>query len=402
MLFAFNPNGTKKWSYEVLGEVKSSPAVGADGITYFGAGDGYVYALDPDGTLKWRHNADAAVLSSPAIGRDGTVCIGSSTGHVYAFKDSDIEDSTPPTKPIVTDEGAGTLSSDSLTASWACSDPESGIAEYFYAIGTWPATENVVSWTSAGTATSVTRNDLNLTQGTTYYFSVKARNAARMWSLAGGSDGIMAVSAENIDCIGESEELADGTLVYLIGKITSASLAGCFYIEEPDRSAGIKILPNGKPIPAEGTPVTLVGRLATDNGEAAIALDTIEQAGVTPALRPMGIVARAACQGPPSDMRPGTAPGRGLETIGLLVAIRGRITAVNTDSFFVDDGSGVTDPSGAEGMKVRIVGLAPGQTINPPAIGTWIRVTGVLAVEGAVAGFRRVIRPRSQDDIVGL
>ncbi len=399
MLFAFNPDGTQKWVYELAGQVKSSPAVGADGVIYFGAGDGYVYALDSDGTLKWRHYTEAAVLSSPAIHRDGMVCVGSSTGRVYAFKDSGIDDGTPPTRPIVTDEGAATLSTDSLTASWTCSDPESGIAEYRYAIGTWPGTENIIPWTSAGTQTSVTRNDLSLTQGTTYYFSVKARNTARMWSLTGVSDGITAVRAENTRSIGATEHLPDETLVYLESKVTTASFADCFYVQEGDRSAGIKILPNGRPIPPEGTSVTLVGRMTTDNGEAAILLATIHGADIMPMPRPMGMVARATCLGLQADLRTAGPPGVGLEAIGLLVVAHGRITAVMSDCFFVDDGSGATDVSGIPGVKVRTQGLSPGRTIAPPgAVGDWARVTGVLAIERTAAIFKRVLRPRSQDD----
>jgi hypothetical protein len=88
-----------------------------------------------------------------------------------------------------------------------------------------------------------------------------------------------------------------------------------------------------------------------------------------------------------------------LEAIGLMVVVSGRITAVMTDCFFIDDGSGVTDPSGIAGIKVRTQGLSLGRAIAPPGTGNWVRVTGALAIERAGSGFRRVLRPRSQNDV---
>jgi Leucine-rich repeat (LRR) protein len=99
-------------------------------------------------------------------------------------------DTTPPTTPVVTDSGVVTSSTSQLHATWTSSDPESGIAEYQYAIGTAAGETDVIGWTSVGTDTQVTKTGLNLTPGTTYYFSVKAKNGAGLWSDVGVSDGI--------------------------------------------------------------------------------------------------------------------------------------------------------------------------------------------------------------------
>jgi len=99
-------------------------------------------------------------------------------------------DTTPPTTPVVTDDGEYTSSTTSLHATWSSSDPESGIAEYQYAIGTSPGDTDVVDWTSAGTATGITHTGLDLLISSTYYFSVKARNGKGLWSAVGASDGI--------------------------------------------------------------------------------------------------------------------------------------------------------------------------------------------------------------------
>ncbi len=102
-------------------------------------------------------------------------------------------DTTPPTDPIVTDDGANTASPSQLHATWSSSDPESGIAEYQYSISTDPTdpdTGNIVPWTSVQTDTQVTKTGLSLTNGTTYYFHVKAKNGAGLWSNVVSSDGI--------------------------------------------------------------------------------------------------------------------------------------------------------------------------------------------------------------------
>lgn len=106
-----------------------------------------------------------------------------------------ISDNTAPTTPMVTDDGDSTTSATQLHAMWSSSDPESGVAEYQYAIGTSPRGTDVVDWTSAGTDTEVTKTGLSLSWGTTYYFAVKAKNGSGMWSDVGTSNGITVLDA---------------------------------------------------------------------------------------------------------------------------------------------------------------------------------------------------------------
>ncbi|MEN6416428.1 MAG: PQQ-binding-like beta-propeller repeat protein [Armatimonadota bacterium] len=115
-----------------------------------------------------------------SLGRAGTV--GSSDGITV--------DTTAPSAPTVTDSGVWTSSSSLLTASWSCSDSESGIAQYYYAVGTTVGGTNAKVWTSAGIQTSATIIGLSLTDGGTYYISVKAKNGAGLESAAGSADGI--------------------------------------------------------------------------------------------------------------------------------------------------------------------------------------------------------------------
>jgi hypothetical protein len=102
---------------------------------------------------------------------------------------AEMADLTPPTKPIVSDTGTLTASRTELSASWTSSDPESGIREFQYAIGTTTGGVDVRPFTSTAQS-SVVVAGLNLAPGTTYYFSVRATNGAGLTSEVGVSDGI--------------------------------------------------------------------------------------------------------------------------------------------------------------------------------------------------------------------
>ncbi len=81
-------------------------------------------------------------------------------------------------------------SSTTLSANWASSsDSESGIARYWYGIGTTAGGTNVVTWTDVGVSTYVVKTGLTLTNKTKYYFTVKAENGAGLLSGVTNSDG---------------------------------------------------------------------------------------------------------------------------------------------------------------------------------------------------------------------
>ena len=109
-------------------------------------------------------------------------------------------DTTKPSKPSVSDSGSTTSSTSSLYASWSASDSDSGISEYQYQLTQDSSSGTVkVSWISAGTATSATKTGLSLTSGKSYYFGVKAKNGAGLWSDVGYSDGITVNTGSGTD-----------------------------------------------------------------------------------------------------------------------------------------------------------------------------------------------------------
>lgn len=84
-VYAINPGGTLKWVTDLLGNVKSSPAIGSDGTIYVGSDIEDLFALNPiDGTIKWEFPTRGPVISSPSLAADGTIYIGSNDTSLYA------------------------------------------------------------------------------------------------------------------------------------------------------------------------------------------------------------------------------------------------------------------------------------------------------------------------------
>jgi parallel beta-helix repeat protein len=82
-LFAIDPNGTLKWSYNV--NFYQPPSIGYDGTLYVPSHGGHwLYAIHPNGTLKWAFYTDKSIDCSPAISNDGTIYIGTDDDVLYA------------------------------------------------------------------------------------------------------------------------------------------------------------------------------------------------------------------------------------------------------------------------------------------------------------------------------
>jgi len=87
-IYAVNPDGTLKWSFEIpsvgcesCGGGSSSPVIGIDGTIYCGTKYAYIYALNPDGVLKWSlESKGGSSQSDTTIGSDGTIYYNHSHG----------------------------------------------------------------------------------------------------------------------------------------------------------------------------------------------------------------------------------------------------------------------------------------------------------------------------------
>ncbi|MGB9619761.1 MAG: fibronectin type III domain-containing protein, partial [Armatimonadota bacterium] len=83
---------------------------------------------------------DPYYLHIRGYNQEGVPCQPSDFGPYYL-------DATAPTTPIVIDDGDFTASGIEIHASWSSFDPDSGIEEFQYAVGTTPGGNEIVDWT---------------------------------------------------------------------------------------------------------------------------------------------------------------------------------------------------------------------------------------------------------------
>ena len=359
-MYALRPDGTKIWQVNLPGGgIVSSPAVDPSGMIYVGACDRKMYAFNPDGTVLWTYATQSSVVSSPALGADSSVVFGSYDGNIYCLRDVTSKDLTPPTTPVVTVPPVVSVGQP-LRASWIATDPETMVAEYTYAIGTAPGLCDVAGWTSSGIETSATRDDLTLVPGTLYYVSVKARNPSQRWSEIGVSHGINVIPSRLIGSIGEIGEIDEGVEVVAAGKVVTAVFDDCVFIEEPGRFAGVRCVMAGSALKA-GDRVNVTGKVRITNGERVLDPASCSDSTGGDPLAP--IVVRGSITGLAQP-----------NPLGLYVAICGKVTAVGTGYFVLDDGCRLESPRGAAGIEVRCTGCSV-------TVGNTVRACGILCVE---------------------
>lgn len=371
---AYSPEGVEQWRLSLSGGVRSSPAIDARGNIYFGTADGRVYCLRPDGTAIWIYTAGQSVLSSPSIGPDGQVVVGSDDGGVYCFKDYPL-DTTPPSRPVVTPAQVFLPHGAPLACSWTATDPESGIESYTYGVGTQPGLADIVNWTNAGITTSMSRSDASLGIGQICYVSVKARNHAGLTSDAGVSGAITIVADTPGNLIGEAKKRPDGTRVYLPGKMVTAVFADCVFIEEPDRSSGIRCSISSSDLPV-GAVVDAIGKISAQNGEVTLTEPSFTRLAAAGSLDAV-FVSTKSIAGPGPNMT------------GLLVRVAGKVTKAGAYYFVLSDGSKLDSPRGVKGIEIRA------SSGDIPLVGQSVAITGVVSREVVNGVAATVIRAGS-------
>ena len=374
------PTGIKGVVRDSLG----NPVGGASIATSTG---GYSATSNPDGTysITGMTPATYSATASKTNYTSHTVNNISVTECNMTAVDFTLTDSTPPTTPVVTDDGAYQTSANSLHFSWASSDPESGVSEYKYAISATTLSANIIpggDWLSTGTATQHTRTGLSLTNGQIYYGLVRAWNPLNAASGIGASDGIRV--AKGVSSIAFAKAEPDGTMVALEDRIVAAGFSDCIYIEDPDKTSGIKVAATGI---GERAVVDLAGYLSTVNGERQVSAYSISAPSSTDVPDPLALVNAALGGGSLNAYTPGITNGVGVHNIGLLVATWGKVLQSEGGWFVISDGS-------TAGLKVKV----PSGVDAPPAP-KYVIVTGISSVESSGGTVTRLLRARKQADI---
>ena len=191
---------------------------------------------------------------------------------------------------------------------------------------------------------------------------------------SGDSAGIFWIY--NSGSIGQGKKTG-GTVVWAAKPVTGA-YTNFFYIEEADRSAGIRVDWTGSVNVADL--VNLVGTISqTPLGEPKLGATYVFASGtykVPPLLTNVRSAAQALSE-------------------ALLFRCFGNASYVDPGSqfFYLDDGSGPIDTSGNQGIRV----LCPG--LIPPGQGTNVTITGVRSRDTVGPGPAPVVRLRTQADI---
>ena len=64
-IYGLDPaTGEKRWAFDTLEAVRSSPAIDAEGNIYVGSGEGRLFVLNADGTFSYTHDGDASGVDS--------------------------------------------------------------------------------------------------------------------------------------------------------------------------------------------------------------------------------------------------------------------------------------------------------------------------------------------------
>lgn len=191
---------------------------------------------------------------------------------------------------------------------------------------------------------------------------------------------------------------ADAASYRTRGSAVTAVFGDSFYIESDDRSWGIRVQRPSHGL-AAGMRADVTGVLRTDSDGARYIEATSASPAGTGVIQPLFMPCRALGGGnwrydPLTGAgQKGVLGGTGLNNIGLLISIAGRVTYSCADFFYVDDGSRLDDGSGHPGVKIRASGL------NPPLAGSFVRITGISSCFKDGALLHPLLVPRSQDDI---
>jgi len=183
-----------------------------------------------------------------------------------------------------------------------------------------------------------------------------------------------------------AKQAAEAPVVTIAGQKVTHIEIGLFCIEEPGRNAGIAVKCFD---PVEcGDVVSVIGETQTIDGER-ILVDglVLSRASGTP-LQPVGM-ATFDLGGGALGYQPAIVGSYGLNNVGLLVRVCGRVTASGTGYFYLSDGAKCKDGSGAFGVKVLC------GTSRPPPVGSYVAVTGASSAFLAPKGVSRQVRMSS-------
>ena len=308
-------------------------------------------------------------------------------------------DTTAPTNPTGCTEAGGALdnilqqavSSPSFTWTGAA-DPQgagegvSGIRGYRVYFGTDPAGVPTTFQTGATKAPGVVADGTYYLRVITVDYALNESAATTLFTFKKDSLITGAKGREN------------GAPVIMEPEIVTAIVGDGFYMEESNRSSGIKVVWSGDPV-SVGDIVSVDGVMATDtNFERQIVASSVTTGG-TGSVEPL-LMTNKAVGGTDWLYNSGTGAGQrgvldgvGLNNIGLLVRTTGTVAAVGLDYIIINDGSGARGGSVTNGIRISCAGL------DKPVVGQNVTVTGISTINNVRGNLYRCILVTTQDAI---
>lgn len=187
--------------------------------------------------------------------------------------------------------------------------------------------------------------------------------------------------------IAQAKALPDEDFVILMDKVVSASFGDHFYICETrdDQVSGIRVDGDAPP---EGSLVSLSAILDTVNGERVLTVPSVQSESGPGAPNPLFMLCRSVGGGRLNAHTDGVTGGVGVNDIGLLVTIAGKVTSVGSGFVMVSD-----DEWGA-GIKVDCTTLT-----DPPEEDDFVFVIGIVGTEQSGATITPILTPRRDSDV---
>lgn len=222
-------------------------------------------------------------------------------------------------------------------------------------------------------------------------FLYGGNDTSTLWSVYTYDDVTLTGPSPTAVTLGQAlADLPDGTFVGVSGVkcIATSAQIGAYYVEATDRSCGIRV--NTGDSMNVGDLVNVIGFVSTrTTGEKQLASAVVSSKTPSTALAP--IYARAVAIGgaSPGSHCLGIPDTLGAYNVGMLMRVSGEVKAVESGTIYVNDGS-----LPGSGLRVSTASLG---TI--PGVGQFVRVTGVVRLQGTAGEAIPVLRPRSSADV---
>jgi hypothetical protein len=197
------------------------------------------------------------------------------------------------------------------------------------------------------------------------------------------------------DSIGAAKMLLDGTYVSISGRIATTSatdFAGFFYVEEEDRSSGMRVaVPAAVAGLVRGSVVNVIGTLGTTpEGERCLTGPIVIIVTTHTPLTPLGMPNRSVGGGDwgtPLLGQYGVLGGTGLNNVGLLITTWGKVTEKGSGYMLITDGS-------QDAIRVSTAGLS-----TLPSLNDYISVIGISTLYKPASDRLRYVLPRGNSDV---